>query len=460
MNYSGQATKAKRHSWIKRGIAIVAVLNLLLVLFDLTYLNMRSLYFETVPSLVQIYDSVKGIHPHPETQRYLAKVAALEVQLAQSEVLEVEAALTELRSYSDRLIQDHPFPDNGTLATIQQNLQSRTAAETSFVAFDRFWSQDYLAENDWQAELAFWNQQIQPLMAANYYRQVNRFGQSIDYFWLIDLPFVLVFAIDIAIRDRAIRRDLELSRLESLLRRWYDLFLLLPLARWLRILPVTLRLQQVGLINSGLLEAEVRRDFTIGFAKEITQVVGTQAIDQMQKAIRCGDVMRWLLYPETRRTYVQVNDCNELEVIIARLADITVYQVLPQIQPELDQFISHSLHHIVEEFPGYRQLQIVPGMSRLPKRTTERLTKNFSQNAYQSLVKIWSDPEISEIKNQLIKSFRASLTVELQKKHNTKEFEDLLIDMLEEIKINYIKGVTDAEIDQILDEVKQLDRNA
>lgn len=460
MNSSSQVTKTKRRAWIERGIAIVAVLNLLLVLFDLTYLNVRSLYFQTIPSLVQMYDPVKGIHPHPETQRYLAKVAALEVQLTQSGVPEVEPSLTELRSYSDRLIQDHPFPNNGTLATIQQNLQSRTAAKTSFVAFDRFWSQDYLAQDNWQTELAFWNQQIQPLMAANYYRQVNRFGQSIDYFWLIDLPFVLVFAIDIAIRDRAIRRDLELSRLESLLRRWYDLFLLLPLARWLRILPVTLRLQQVGLINSGLLEAEVRRDFTIGFAKEITQVVGIQAIDQMQNAIRRGDVMRWLLYPETRRTYVQVNDCNELEVIISRLADITVYQVLPQIQPELDQFIYHSLHHIVEEFPGYRQLQIVPGMSRLPKRTTERLTKNFSQNAYQSLVKIWSDPEISEIKNQLIKSFRASLAVELQKKHNTKEFEDLLIDMLEEIKINYIKGITNAEIDHILDEVKQLDRTA
>ncbi|MBV8883291.1 MAG: hypothetical protein JO235_04730, partial [Chroococcidiopsidaceae cyanobacterium CP_BM_RX_35] len=277
---------------------------------------------------------MKGIHPHPETQRYLESVAAFESQVAQTGVgsPEVRASLAELRSYSQLLIQDNPFPknDNATLETIKQNLRSRTGAKSSFVAFDRFWSQDYLAQTDWQSEIEFWNKQIRPLMDANYYRRVNRFGYTVDYFWLIDLPFIIIFAIDFLIRNRAIRRDHpELSWLESALRRWYDLFLLIPVWRWLRVIPVTTRLYQVGLLNLKPLQAEAQRGFAIGFAKKLTEVVGIQAMDQIQAAIRRGDVMQWLLYPDLRRDYVQVNDRNQIKTMITRIADIIIYQVLP-----------------------------------------------------------------------------------------------------------------------------------
>ncbi|MBV9389711.1 MAG: hypothetical protein JOZ78_25090 [Chroococcidiopsidaceae cyanobacterium CP_BM_ER_R8_30] len=451
------------HFWIKSWIPILAVLNLALVFFDLTYLSARSLYLQMMPSLVQAYDPVKGIHPHPETQRYLETVAIFESQVAQTgvESLEAQASLAKLRSYSKLLIQDNPFSknDNAILETIKQNLRSRTGAKSSFVAFDRFWSQDYLAQTDWQSEIEFWNKQIRPLMDANYYRQVNRFGYTVNYFWLIDLPFIIIFAVDFVIQNRAIRRDHpELSWLESALRRWYDLFLLIPIWRWLRVIPVTIRLNQVGLLNLRPLEAEARRDFAIGFAKKLTEVVGIQAIDQIQAAIRRGDVMQWLLYPELGRDYVQVNDRNEIKTIITRIADIVIYQVLPQIQPELEIFIHYTLQHTFDRLPGYRQLRYVPGISNLPKQTTRRLTKDLSKHAYQSLVRIWEDPEIAEITTQLAQSFRDTLAAELQKKHNTQEIEELLIDMLEEIKINYIREIAEAKIEQIVDEAEQFHR--
>lgn len=456
---------SRDHIWIKRWIAILAALNLILVFFDFTYLSARSLYLQILPSLVQSYDPVKGIHPHPETQRYLERVAALKSQLAQTEVRspQVAALLDELRADSQVLTQDDPFPrhDDSILETIKQDLRSRTGAESSFVAFDRFWSQDYLAQTGWQTEIKFWNQQIQPLIAANYYRQVNRFGQPIDYFWLIDLPFVIIFVIDFAIRNRALRRRRpELSWLEAVLRRWYDLFLLIPIWQWLRAIPVAVRLQQVDLINLRPLQSEVRRDVAIGFAKGLTEVVGVQAIDQLQAAIRRGDVMQWLLYPEVRRAYVEVNDQNEIKAIVTRMADIVIHQVLPQIQPDLDTFVYYSLNHIFDQLPGYRQLQYVPGINRLPKQTTERFTKNLSKNAYQSLVQIWEDPEIAEITTQLAQSFRDTLVTELQKEHNTQEIENLLIDLLEEIKISYVQGITEVAIEQIVDEAEQLNRSS
>lgn len=454
-----------RYLWIRRSIALLAVLNLALVFFDLTYLNVRSLYLQVLPELVQRYDPIKGIRPHPETQRYLEQVAALESQIAQTPVEspDVEEWLSALRSSSRRLVQDNPFPDRGnaTLETIQKSLQSRTGAASSFVAFDRFWSQDYLTQANWQAELAFWNQQIRPLLAANYYRQVNSLGQTIDYFWLIDLPFVLIFAIDFLIRDRAIRRrNPELTWLESVLRRWYDLFLLLPFWRWLRVLPVTLRLHQVGLLNLAPLQAEVQRDFAIGFARELTEIVGVRVINQMQAAIRRGDVMRWLLYPESRRQYLQVNDQNELEAIVTRTVEIIFDQVLPQIQPDLEQLMYYSLCHALNQLPGYHRLQSVPGIGFLPKQTAERLARDLSKGAYQSFIQIWADSEIDQIRTQTIKKFRDKLTAELQKKQNTQEIESLLVDMLEEIKINYVSDLTEFEIEQIVDKTAQLHRKA
>jgi hypothetical protein len=438
-------------------------LNLTLVFFDLTYLSARSLYLQIMPSVVQTYDPIKGVHPHPETQRYVERVAWLESTVAQSEIdsSDVEALLTELRLYSQQLIQHHPFPesDHAILETIEQNLQTRTGASSPFVAFDRFWSQDYLAHAGWQSEIKFWNQQIRPLMNANYYRRVNRFGYTADYFWVIDLPFIFIFAIDFAVRVRAIRsRRPELSWLQSALRRWYDLFLLVPVWRWLRVIPVTVRLHQVGWLNLKPLQAEARRDFAIGFAKELTEVAGIQAIDQMQAAIRRGDVMQWLFYPELRKNPVQLNDRNEVTAVITRIADVIIRQVLPQIQPELELLIDSNLYYILDQLPGYRQLKYIPGVRHLPEQTTERLTKTLSRHAYQSLVQIWDDPEIAEMVAQLVQSFRDALVMELRKEHNTQEIEELLIDMLEEIKINYAKGITDARIEQIVDEAEQLRR--
>lgn len=443
-------------------MAILAVLNLVLVGFDVTYLNARSLYLQVVPDLVQIYDPIKGIHPHPETQRYLNQVTDLESQVAQTglDTPEAKATLAELRQSSQALIQNNPFSgDNAKLETIQQNLQTRTGAESVFMAFDRFWSLGHLTAKTWSTEIEFWNQQIQPLMAANYYRQVNRFGYPIDYFWLIDLPFTLVFAIDWLVRAAAQRRrNSELSWLEAGLRRWYDLSLLLPFWRWLRLIPTTIRLHQTRLLNLRPFQTEVRRDFAVGFAKELIEIIGIQIVDLMQDAVRRGDLMQWLLYPELRPKYVGVNDEDEIKAIVMRMTDITVNQVLPQVQPDLQQFAFYSLRHVLDQLPGYQQTRFIPGISQIRGQTTERLTRALTDRTCQSLVKIWQDPEMEGVTTQLIESFRVALTTELRKPQNTVEIEALLIDLLEEVKINYIKGLTERNIEQILDEADQLRR--
>jgi len=76
-------------------------------------------------------------------------------------------------------------------------------------------------------------QHTRPLIQNNY-RGIGENGKFIDNFWLIDLPFVILFGLEFLVRSFYVsRRHAGLTWLEGMLRRWYDIFLLLPFWRWL-----------------------------------------------------------------------------------------------------------------------------------------------------------------------------------------------------------------------------------
>ncbi len=64
----------------------------------------------------------------------------------------------------------------------------------------------------------------------------------------------------------------------------------------------------------------------------------------------------------------------------------------------------------------------------------------------------------AEITTRLSRNFREALEDELQKKHNLQEIQTLLLDLLEEIKINYVRGIEEVGIEQLIDEAEQLHR--
>ncbi|MBW4644870.1 MAG: hypothetical protein KME23_18075 [Goleter apudmare HA4340-LM2] len=451
-----------RYRWFERLIAILALLNLCLVIFDLTYTSWRDFYLEALPSLTQLYDPIKGIQPHPETQNYLNKVTELEEQVLQTGLQSTPAAslLSELRFLSQQMIGDNPFDvadKSGTLAKIKNEVRLRTNEQSARDAFNSFWSQAYLTQQGLQSEINFFNSQIRPLIASNYYRDIGRFGNFVNRFWLIDLPFVIIFALDYLARTFYIsRRDRSLNWLEAMLRRWYDIFLLLPFWRWLRVIPVTIRLYQADLLNLEPVRSQLNHDFAISFAEEITEMVGIQVIDQMQDGIRQGDLARWLFDPETRKPYVQVNERNEVKVIATRLVNVSVYDVLPQIQPDIEALMHHAIASTLNASPVYQQIQTIPGLNHLPNQLTQKLARDLSQSAYNNLTKALSDPVAAKLTSRLMTNFRDVLEIELQKKHNVQELQSLLIDMLEEIKINYVKSIADSGVEKILEEANQI----
>ena len=236
-------------------MAIVATVNLGGVLFDLSYVKGRDFYLRKLPALTQVYDSIKGIEPNRETQNYLNTVNALKEQVSQTGLQspQAEALLAQMRSLSGEMIENNPFEvanKTGTLEKIKNRLRASIGKESIGEAFCIFWSQGYLSEAGWQQEIDFFNKTIQPLIELNYYRPIGENGEFVDYFWRIDLPFVALFSLEFLARTFYIsRRHTGIRWIDAMLWRWYDVFLLLPFWRWLRVIPLTFRLKKAKLLN-------------------------------------------------------------------------------------------------------------------------------------------------------------------------------------------------------------------
>ncbi|WP_171815374.1 hypothetical protein [Nostoc sp. PCC 7524] len=455
-------TTKKRNLYFERLMATIATFNLCLVAFDLTYVPWRDFYLRRLPQITQIYDPIKGIEPHRETANYLEKVNALEEKVSQTGLTspQANAQLEDLRRLSREMIDSNPFAavgKSGTLEKIKNRMRDRIGQESAKQSFATFWSQSYLTNRGWKQEINFFNQKIRPLIATNYYRPIGENSEFFDLFWLIDLPFILLFGTELLIRVFYIKRShIGFSWLNAILWRWYDLFLLLPFWRWLRIIPVTIRLDQAELLDLQPINWQFHQTFLANFAEEITEIVVIRVINQIQISIQRGELTRWLLQKENLRPYIDINDVNELEAIAGLLVRTIVYQVLPKIQPELAAIVHHNIESVLHQVPLARNLQLLPGVTKAQNQLSEQLATQLTTNLYNALVNAVEDPVAAKLTTQLVESFSKALGTEIQQKQVISQIQSLLVDFLEEIKLNYVKRLSQEDFDQILEQTRQL----
>jgi hypothetical protein len=233
-------------------MAVLAIGNLSLVLFDISYIPWRDFYFRQLPVLTQIYDPFKGIKPHRDTQKYLETLEDLKIQVVQTGLPspQVAAKLQEIDNLSAKMIDEDPFrvaSKSGSLEKIKDRLRERipNPKDSAKQSFQTFWSQDYLTKKGWPQEINWFERKIKPLIAINYFRDIGENGEFIDNFWVIDLPFIAIFAIEFLARTYFIsRRHRSVTWRQALLWRWYDILMLLPFWRLSRVLTVTIRIHQ------------------------------------------------------------------------------------------------------------------------------------------------------------------------------------------------------------------------
>ena len=455
-------TSQQKKLWFEKIMAIIATVNLVLVFFDLSYVPWRDFYFRRVSAITQLYDPIKGIEPHRDTKKYLEAVAGLEKQVTQTGLVspQVKAKLADIRFLSQEMIETNPFASagkSGTLEKIKNRMREHVGQKSAKAAFNTFWSQEYLSKNGWNQEIDFFNQKIRPGIARNYYRKIDENGGFLNNFWIIDLPFVILFATELLGRTFLIkRRYSHLSWLEAVLWRWYDLLLLIPIWQWLRIIPVTVRLDQAKLIDFYVIRKQIHQGLLANFAEEITEIVIIQVINQIQGSIQRGEMTRWLLQSDNVRSYIDINNINEIEAITGLFIKTLVNQVLPKIQPEVNAILCHSMEMACQQLPGYNNILMLPGLGKAQTQISEQLATQITNNIYAALASTIKDPVAAKLSTQLIEKFTTSLTSEIQQKQVLAEIQSLLNDFLEEVKINYIQRLSQEDIDKILEETRKM----
>ncbi len=423
-------------------MATIASIGLIVSLFDLTYLSCRDIYFRNLPIVVRAYDRFKGIEPHRETERYLNAVAQLKLTVEQTGLAsaQTQSWLQELASLSVSLIQNNPFQvagKTGNLEQIKNDVRDRVQNPSARGAFTTFWSQAYLTKAGWEREIAFYDRQIEPLLVTNYYRRLSQSGNYVDDFWQIDLIFIGIFTGELLGRVFYIRRhNRQLSWQQVIIRRWYDLILLLPFAQFLRIIPVIIRLQQAQLIDISLVKSELNRLFVGQIVNELTEGVVIQVLQQIQGAIRSGQITR-LVHSYLNTPHIDLNNINEIEVLIELSLEIVIYRVIPKIQPDLEAILRHLFHKALSESPAYRNLQLLPGIGELPAQAIDRVVKEVSTSMYTALTKVLEDPDSAKLSRRLAENFSQSIGVEMQRGQTVIKIESLLYDLIEEIKVTY-----------------------
>lgn len=452
----------KPNLYFERLMATIATINLCLVLFDLSYVPWRDFYLRRIPQITQIYDPIKGIEKHRETQQYLDKISALEEQVSQTGLTspQVNQQLEEIRRLSNEMIDGNPFAavgKSGTLERIKNRMRDRINNNSAKQSFATFWSQPYLIKRGWIQEINFFNKNIRPLIATNYYRRIGENGEFLDNFWLIDLPFVAIFALELSARVIYIKsRHPGFSWLNAILWRWYDLFLLSPFLRWLRIIPVVVRLDQARIVNLQPISKQINQALVANFAEELTEIVVIRVINQIQGSIKRGEITRWLLQNEKIRPYIDLNNVNEIEAIANLLIQTIVYQVLPKIQPELIALLRHNIDSAIHQVPIYKNLQVLPGIGQAQTQISEQLATQITTNLYNAIVSAVEDPVGAKLTGKLAQSFSQALGTEMQKKHVLSEIQTLLFDFLEEVKLNYVQRLSQEDIEQIIEQTRQV----
>ncbi|MGC9524048.1 MAG: hypothetical protein ACP5D7_00745 [Limnospira sp.] len=438
-------------------VAIVAAINLILVFFNLSYIPLRNIYLRHFPAIVRLYDPVKSIRPHPDTTRYLNTVDALKMEVAKSGLSSpsVDPILASLRNQSEDLLVENPFSISGqfsTVAKLQNRMEYRLDMSSTQSAFYRFWSQPYLQDVGWTDAISFFDEKIRPLMGVSYYRDFDENGVPIDYFWGIDLVFMVLFAIDFLVKTlRMSRRRPGMNWWGAMLRRSYDIPLFLPFWRWLRVVPVFVRLHRSKVIDLEDILAAVTHEPAAYLADRVSVFLIVRLLNQTQDAVNSGELARALLAPPDSSS-----EANKIDRILDRIIQLSLYNVLPQVQPDVETLLHYSLKESLKQSDFYQTFQNIPGLESLPSSTIENLADYLSHATYTVLINSYSDVVGRELFDRLSQNFSESLKRELRHKSNQSELQGLLSDLLEDLKLNYVHKSDEQDPELTMEEAEQI----
>lgn len=283
------------------------ILNLHLIVFDLTYLTLRPYYLTHLPMVTKFYDPFLGIEPHRTTQDYLSMVDEYSRILNTPDSDEKKEAIhffsEKLIEQSAKIVEENPFEKAGLTANLQKikfEIKKKYEAETGISpekssskdALKWFWTYDPKNVNQ---HIQFFKEEIFPLIEPNYYRHYGLNGKYKDEFFKLDLPFFLLFLIEFLVQWwLSIKNRQYVAWFLYPMYNWYDVLGLIPLAefrffRLFRVVSMYILLKNSNLTNVG--NDIFTRTFTYYtniIKEELTDMVTVRILSEMQEEIKSG----------------------------------------------------------------------------------------------------------------------------------------------------------------------------
>ena len=285
----------------------VALINLWMIVFDLSYLLLRPYYVQYLPVVPSVYDRVKGITTHPLTEEMLQTIEGAR-KLIQEDLAsaEVPARVKNLRNLSARMFLEDPFERSGLDEEFKVVLEDlarmggvpapslRQGAPRDFLL--HLWPTD---PQELRYRLDHLNPGFLKLLRINYYREYGRGGRLVDHFWILDLPFLLLFWVEFLFRwIRSVRRCEHARWFFFPIFNWYDVLGLMPMAffrpfRLLRLVSVYMRLRESDLsgIGKDFLSQTVEY-FSNILTEEVSDRVALRILSEFEEEILDGTHMR------------------------------------------------------------------------------------------------------------------------------------------------------------------------
>ncbi len=360
--------------------------NVAIAVFDFTYLEnipytpttMRDVYLELSrrpefsflkhkdPKIDLFYDPIKGIERHRATDSYVEDFRNLRTRLGSEREFSAEnrALMQSLVDRAGDMINKRPpltdfslAEKDGALEHLKDKMRlhfmqpgEKLRDLSAKKAFERFFSPENLTVERRAAEFRWFEEEIVPILAANYFRWIDDDGRPKNYFSRrIDFWFVLLlFWPDFLIRWAAAIFTRRYRRWYLFpVRNWVSVFLLISphhaaWVRLLRVLPLYSRLNANGWIPGGGIMPGILHDNAAVIAEEISGMVLVNIIAQVQAML------------EKRAVNVEAITSSDALQQIQRLTDqqagILASKMVPQIQPDIADLVEYSINHAMGPF--------------------------------------------------------------------------------------------------------------
>lgn len=309
---------------------LIAVINLLMILFDFTYFWGRPHYKVFAPQLVQFYDPYKGVGENPEFRSYLdlarkyfhdtttgnAGEAGTEPQeLANLDEAARDENQVRLREELARMSKDIGdayqgfFLETGQsemIRTMSYKMHAAIPEEFSLISTRQYRLQDtgpaFWKTASMEDQKRIFEQSIEPTFQQLYYRHRGPGGEFVDRFIYLDAPFLILFLLEFLGRwILSVRRKENPRWWLFPIYNWYDILGLIPFAyfrifRLVRIVSIYIRLHRSELTTVGQdLFSRTFKRYSEILTEELSDRVAIRILTEIQSEIRVGASIKIVL---------------------------------------------------------------------------------------------------------------------------------------------------------------------